>query len=100
MTGPQQDDPRPVPVTPARRERTRPGRRHEQPEVDEELADLERGRTAALLSTLGRMQLRLDLLAREQREALASLQSSVEAIERRLAAAETPTHPAPPPTEE
>jgi hypothetical protein len=85
VTGPRQDDGNGFPFTPARRDRPRPGRRPppaEPVEVDDELADLERGRTAALLGALGRMQLRLDLLAREQREGFAAVQARLDELER------------------
>lgn len=60
-------------------------------DTTQELADIERGRTDALLGALGRIQLRLEVLTREQQEHGAALR----AVERRLAALEQP--PPPPP---
>ncbi len=58
----------------------------------EEQADIDRGRTDALLGALGRIQLRLEVLTREQLEHGTALQ----AMERRVAALEM-SQPAPPP---
>jgi hypothetical protein len=55
-----------------------------EPEYDD--ADLERGRTAALLGTLGRMQLQLDVLARDQAEGLRRIEDRLTALEQHLGA--------------
>ncbi len=69
----------------------RPSRRTapEAAPVDES-ADLERGRTVALLSVLGRMQLRLDQLAKNQADFHAEVLSGLAGLEARLAALEAP----------
>jgi hypothetical protein len=83
VTGPQHDSE--TSFTPARRGRLRPGRSAEpEPEYDD--ADVERGRNAALLGALGRMQLRLDVLAREQAEGLRRIEDRLTALEQHLGA--------------
>jgi hypothetical protein len=72
-------------LAPARTPRTR-DRRPAAPEYDD--ADVQRGLAAAVLGSLGRIQLRLDALAREQSEAFAELLTSVSDLERRLAVIE------------
>jgi hypothetical protein len=62
----------------------------------EEQADIDRGRTDALLGALGRIQLRLEVLTREQLEHGAALQ----AMERRVAALELAQAQQPPPPPE
>ena len=47
-------------------------------------ADLARGQAAAVLGGLGRLQLRLEVMAREQGEALAHLQQQLAELTRRL----------------
>lgn len=57
------------------------------------LDDLERGRTAALLAALGRLQLRVDVLAKQQEQVLDRLVTAVEGLERRLATGGDPSSP-------
>lgn len=68
-------------------------RRGQAPEPSFEDAEVARGQSDALLGALGRMQLRLDVLAREQAETLDRVLVSLERVEARLAALErqTPT---------
>ena len=47
--------------------------------------DLARGQAAAVLGVLGRLQLRIDLLAREQAEALARIEARLASLEARSA---------------
>ena len=47
-------------------------------------ADLARGQASAVLGGLGRLQLRLEVMAREQAEALAQLQQQLAELTRRL----------------
>lgn len=74
--------------------------RHDEPSVAAE--DLDRGRSAALLGALGRLQLRVDVMAKQQEQVLERLVSAVEALEARVArldgppAADRPA-PGPPP---
>ncbi len=72
-----------APFRPARLGRTSASTRRE---PAEEQADIARGSSDALLGALGRMQLRLDLLTREQQEQAAV----VAALARRVAALEPP----------
>ena len=51
--------------------------------VDYDSADLARGQAAAVLGVLGRMQLRLDVLAREQSAAFARIEARLTELERR-----------------
>jgi hypothetical protein len=51
-------------------------------------AEMARGQADAVLGALGRMQLRLDVLAHEQSEALALITSTLEHVADRLAALE------------
>lgn len=51
-------------------------------------AEIARGQSDAVLGALGRMQLRLDLLAQEQSEALATMAMVLEQVVERLAALE------------
>ena len=51
---------------------------------DYEDAEVARGAAAAVLGALGRMQLRLDVLAREQSEALARVEARLEALQQQL----------------
>ena len=84
----------------------RPSRRS-QPEpaapVDE-TSDLERGRTVALLAVLGRVQLRLDQLAKNQADfhaeslaGLARIEARLTALERRPCRRPRSRRPHPPP---
>lgn len=54
------------------------------PAVTDELLDLERGRTAALIAALGRLQLAVDVLCRDQRAAKEEIQEAVRRIEGRI----------------
>ncbi|MDX6218315.1 MAG: hypothetical protein QOG99_3899 [Frankiales bacterium] len=47
-------------------------------------AEIARGSTTALLGALGRMQLKLDLLARENSETLARLEAKVDALQQTI----------------
>jgi len=60
--------------------------------VDSSYTDPEiaRGQSDAVLGALGRMQLRLDLLAQEQSEALGMITQVLEQVLDRLAALEAP----------
>jgi hypothetical protein len=51
-------------------------------------SEVARGQSDAVLGALGRMQLRLDLLAQEQSEALATMAMVLEQVVERLAALE------------
>ena len=46
--------------------------------------EVARGSATALLGALGRMQLKLDLLAREQSEAIARLEAKVDALQQTI----------------
>jgi hypothetical protein len=86
-----------LPLTPARRNRDRgrsEGTADVRPEYDD--ADLQRGLAAAVLGTLGRMQLRLEALSHQQMEAFSALQSTLAALDARLAALEPPAPPVAP----
>jgi hypothetical protein len=78
------------PLTPARtprgRER-RPGSAGA-PDPGYDDAEVQRGLAAAVLGSLGRIQLRLDAIAREQTDTFAELREALAAIDRRLAALE------------
>lgn len=50
--------------------------------------EIARGQADAVLGALGRMQLRLDVLSREQSESLAKIMAALERVEARLAALE------------
>jgi hypothetical protein len=52
--------------------------------TDYEDAEVARGTAAAFLGALGRMQLKLDVLAREQSDALARIESRLAALDQRL----------------
>lgn len=84
MTGPRRDSP----LSPVRR---RGGGGAPAP-VDSSYTDPEiaRGQSDAVLGALGRMQLRLDLLAQEQSEALGMITQVLEQVLDRLAALEAP----------
>jgi hypothetical protein len=73
-------------LTPARATRVRDRRPAGSAEYDD--ADLQRGLAAAVLGSLGRLQLRLDAMAREQTESLTELRSAIADIDRRLGAIE------------
>jgi hypothetical protein len=47
-------------------------------------AEIARGSATALLGALGRMQLKLDLLAREQTDAIARLEGKLDALQRTI----------------
>jgi len=53
-------------------------------------AEVARGQADAVLGALGRMQLRLDVLAREQAEALDKILTTLDRLSARLAALESP----------
>jgi hypothetical protein len=80
VTGPRQGGD--TPFSPARRPRGRLGRDELDAEDD---ADLDRGRTTALLGALGRMQLRLDVLAQQQPEGFERILELLERLDERLA---------------
>lgn len=96
MTAPGQGGADEVPFTPARRARIRtphkgsPAQSAPDSAGEDDLTDVERGRTLALLAALGRIQLRLDVLAREQRDGLASVEARLEQLEDRITAWERP----------
>ena len=81
MTGPRRGD---SPLSPVRR-RGLPTAQASDGYADPEIA---RGQSDAILGALGRMQLRLDLLAQEQSEALATLAMVVEQVVERMTALE------------
>lgn len=78
MTGPHRPEVAPA-VTPRRRNPIPTS--SPQPYLDAEFA---RGQGDAVLGALGRMQLRLDVLAREQSETFDRVLTSLENLERRL----------------
>lgn len=87
MTGPRRDSP----LSPVRRRgggAPAPVESYTDPEIA-------RGQADAVLGALGRMQLRLDLLAREQSEALGMVTQVLEQVLERLAALEAPADDAP-----
>ncbi|MCW2498785.1 MAG: hypothetical protein JWN87_461 [Frankiales bacterium] len=51
---------------------------------DYDEAEVARGTAAAVLGALGRMQLKLDVLAKEQAEVLARLEARIVALDQRL----------------
>jgi hypothetical protein len=57
------------------------------PDVDD--LDVARGQAAAVLGALGRLQLRVDVLAREQREAFDAIQHALADLDLRIAALDT-----------
>lgn len=65
-----------------------PSRRGRRPAVtptsDYDETEVARGSATALLGALGRMQLKLDVLSREQSEALARLEAKVERLQRTI----------------
>lgn len=71
-------------LAPARPPRKRPGQEPEPVTSDYDDADLARGQAAAVLGALGRMQLRLDVLAREQTDMFAKVLSALGEITERL----------------
>lgn len=83
MTGPRRGD---SPLSPVRR-RGLPSARQDEGYVDAEIA---RGQSDAVLGALGRMQLKLDLLAQEQSEALSTMAMVLEQIAERLSELEAP----------
>jgi hypothetical protein len=54
------------------------------PPTDYDEAEVARGTAAAVLGALGRMQLKLEVLAREQSEALARVEARLEALQQQL----------------
>jgi hypothetical protein len=70
-------------LAPARTPRTRRADIHEYDD-----ADVQRGLAAAVMGSLGRIQLRLDAIAREQHEAFTELRATASELERRLAVIE------------
>ena len=87
MTGPKQN-----PLAPVRRR----GGPHTEPYED---AEVVRGQADAVLGALGRMQLRLDVLAREQGHALDQIVTALNRLTARLDALEATDRPSdsPPP---
>ena len=83
MTGPRRGD---SPLSPVRR-RGLPSAQPAEAYADAEIA---RGQSDAVLGALGRMQLRLDVLAQEQSEALATMAMVLEQVVERLSALEAP----------
>ena len=67
----RRDDPAPAPPPPAA-----------VPEVDD--ADLERGRTLAVIAAIGRLQMSLDVLARQQKKHQEAVEERLARIERAL----------------
>lgn len=88
MTIPGREEPR-AGLTPARRGRDR-GRQvtadETAPPTDD--ADLQRGLAAAVLSAMGRTQLKLDAMSRQQADQMAALQARLAALDSRMAALE------------
>ncbi|MCU1586569.1 MAG: hypothetical protein JWN31_62 [Frankiales bacterium] len=78
MTAPRRD----APLSPVRRR----GGGGQASQAQESYADAEvaRGQADAVLGALGRMQLRLDVLGREQSEALGSILAQLEQLTARL----------------
>ncbi|MDP3713018.1 MAG: hypothetical protein Q8R60_11120 [Mycobacteriales bacterium] len=78
-------------LAPARRGRPAPasGSAAAPTASDYDSTEVARGQTVALLGALGRVQLKLDLLAREQSEVMARLLELAEGIDRRLEALES-----------
>lgn len=74
------------PLAPVRR--TRPQPNPTGGGSDYEDAEVARGQAAAVLGAMGRMQLKLDVMAREQRDALGEVVELLQSVERRLAAIE------------
>jgi hypothetical protein len=91
MTAPRRGD---APLSPVRR---RGGQQTQESYADAEVA---RGQADAVLGALGRMQLRLDVLSREQSEALTGITSLLEHLIARIDQLERSTHPAPPPVQQ
>lgn len=85
MTGPQRGGRDQQPLAPARRVRPRSPESPEFAPSDYDDAEVARGQSAAVLGALGRMQLRLDVLAREQSTALGHIQDALERLEARVA---------------
>ena len=83
MTGPRRSDSG-LPLSPMRRR----GNSSSAPVEAYADAEVARGQADAVLGALGRMQLRLDVLAHEQSEALALITSTLEQVVDRLAALE------------
>ena len=87
MTAPRRD----APLSPVRR---RGGSQQGgQPPESFAEAEIARGQTDALLGALGRMQLRLDVIGREQTESLASIVRLIEQVLVRLEHLEQPDPP-------
>lgn len=79
------------PLAPARRARQAPA--PVAPTSDYDDAEVARGQAAAVLGALGRMQLTLDVMAREHADALARITEVLEDLESRLPS--TGTAPSP-----
>lgn len=75
-------------LTPARSPRSR-DRRPAPGDAEYDDAELQRGLAAAVLGSLGRLQLRLDAMAREQSEALGELRTAISELDRRLGVIES-----------
>jgi hypothetical protein len=71
-------------LAPVRRGRGRASEAAPDPVPEWDDADLARGQAAAVLGALGRMQLRLDVLAREQADGFARLTALLEDLQARL----------------
>lgn len=66
-------------------ERARTGSRPVDYDVDDDLRDLERGRTTALIAALGRLQLSVDLLTRNQQRAIDEQKAAISGLEAKVA---------------
>jgi hypothetical protein len=73
-------------LTPARRERARTARETAPADFDDE--EVQRGLAGAVLGALGRMQLRLEAIGREQSEAADAILAALQDLERRIGALE------------
>lgn len=76
-------------LTPAATPRSRRAAAAPDTSADYDEAELQRGLAAAVLGSLGRLQLRLDALAREQSDAFVGLKAQLADLDRRLAAIES-----------
>jgi hypothetical protein len=74
------------PLAPVRRARQQPAATT--PASDYDDAEVARGQAAAVLGAMGRMQLKLEVMSREQQDAVARLTELLESVDRRLAALE------------
>ena len=79
-----------LPLVPAR-SADRRGPAQPSPSLDYDDVEIARGQSAAVLGALGRMQLRLDVLAREQSTALGDIRNVLQRLDLRLAQIEAQT---------